>query len=803
MEKSEGRKSVSQARVENGMENPGLELMEGGNLAQRNTLEEVTQGLSLEDGLGHSSLWSRRIFQPFTKARSFFERHAGLFRKILLGLLCLAYTAYFLAACILNFQRALALFVITCLVFFISAYHFLEKLPAKKLIRCLSCFRNFCLRRCLKWVLPGASVVSQILWLVLDTAQRPEQLISFAGICMFILILFACSKHHSAVCWRTVFWGLGLQFIFGILVIRTEPGFNAFQWLGDQIQIFLAYTVEGSSFVFGDTLVYNVFAFQSLPIIIFFGCVMSILYYLGLVQWMIQKIALFLQSKMGTTAPETLAMAGNIFVGLLTIADMTISEIHAFMTGDFATIAGTVLGAFIFFGIDASSLISASVMAAPCALALSKLVYPEVKESKFKSKEGLKLPRGSIGITLGGLKVPLLIRPYLADMTISEIHAVMTGGFATIAGTMLGAFISFGIDASSLISASVMAAPCALALSKLVYPEVKESKFKSKEGLKLPRGEERNILEAASNGATEAISLVANVAANLIAFLAVLAFVNATLSWLGEMVDFRGLSFQVICSYILRPMAFMMAVQWTDCLLVIEIVGVKFFINEFVAYQQLIQYKNKRLSGVEEWINGEKQWISVKAEIITTFSLCGFANLSSIGITLGGLTSMITQRKSDLCKIVVRALFTGACVSFISACMAASMITQRKSDLCKIVVRALFTVACVSFISACMADLCKIVVRALFTVACVSFISACMAGILYVPRGAETDCVSFLNTNFTNRTYETYVCCRELFQSTSLNGTNMPSFSGPWQDNVSSLRNLASCCDLYTSTVCA
>lgn len=100
-------------------------------------------------------------------------------------------------------------------------------------------------------------------------------------------------------------------------------------------------------------------------------------------------------------------------------------------------------------------------------------------------------------------------------------------------------------------------------------------------------------------------------------------------------------------------------------------------------------------------------------------------------------------------------------------------------------------------------DLCKIVVRALFTGACVSFISACMAGILYVPRGAETDCVSFLNTNFTNRTYETYVCCRELFQSTSLNGTNMPSFSGPWQDNVSSLRNLASCCDLYTSTVCA
>ncbi|XP_051000865.1 sodium/nucleoside cotransporter 2 [Acomys russatus] len=632
---------------------------EEGNPERSQNMQEVTQGHSLKDGLGYS-FYQKRILQPLTKARSFFERHAPLFRKILLGLLCLAYAAYFLAACILDFQRALALFVITCLVTFILAGHFLRKKFAENLTGCLKPLKNARLRLWVKWVFTAAAVLGLILWLVLDTAQRPEQLISFAGICMFILILFACSKHHSAVCWRTVFWGLGLQFVFGILVIRTEPGFNAFQWLGDQIQIFLGYTVEGSSFVFGDTLVQNVFAFQSLPIIIFFGCVMSILYYLGLVQWVVQKIAWFLQITMGTTAAETLAVAGNIFVGMT--------------------------------------------------------------------------------------EAPLLIRPYLADMTLSEIHAVMTGGFATIAGTVLGAFISFGIDASSLISASVMAAPCALALSKLVYPEVEEPKFKSKEGVKLPRGEERNILEAASNGATDAIGLVANVAANLIAFLAVLAFINATLSWLGEMVDIHGLTFQVICSYVLMPMVFMMGVQWADCPLVAEIVGVKFFINEFVAYQQLSQYKNKRLSGVEEWINGEKQWISVKAEIIATFSLCGFANLSSIGITLGGLTSIIPQRKSDLCKLVVRALFTGACVSFISACM---------------------------------------------------------AGILYVPRGAETDCVSFLNTSFTNRTYETYVCCRELFQSISLNDTNLSSFSGPWADKEFSTWSLANCCDLYNNTVCA
>ncbi|XP_032153473.1 sodium/nucleoside cotransporter 2 isoform X12 [Sapajus apella] len=539
--------------------------------------------------------WSSwRSQWPFTKARSFCKTHTSLFKKILLGLLCFAYAAYFLAACILNFQRALALFVITCLVIFALVLPFLKNLLGKKLTRGLKPFENSRLKLWMKWVFAGASLVGLILWLALDTAQRPEQLISFAGICMFILILFACSKHHSAVSWRAVFWGLGLQFVFGILVIRTDLGYNAFKWLGEQVQIFLNYTVAGSSFVFGDMLVKDVFAFQALPIIIFFGCVMSILYYLGLVQWVVQKVAWFLQITMGTTATETLAVAGNIFVGMT--------------------------------------------------------------------------------------EAPLLIRPYLADMTLSEIHAVMTGGFATISGTVLGAFISFGVDASSLISASVMAAPCALALSKLAYPEVEESKFKSEEGVKLPRGKERNVLEAASNGATDAIGLAANVAANLVAFLAVLAFINAALSWLGELVDIQGLTFQV------------------------------------------------------------------RAEIITTFSLCGFANLSSIGITLGGLTSIVPHRKSDLSKVVVRALFTGACVSLISACV---------------------------------------------------------AGILYVPRGAEADCVSFLNTSFTNRTYETYVCCRGLFQSTSLNGTNPPSFSGPWEDKEFSAMALSNCCGFYNNTICA
>lgn len=646
MDKASGRRAAL-SRAEQGIQNLGLELSEEG---------ENSEGAKNIPARGPPQ---RRQLQTFLKTRSFCARHARLFRKILLGLLCLVYAAYFLAACILNFRRALALFVITCFVIFLLASHFLKKFFGRKVTRCLEPCINSRLQVWTKWVLAGVALVGLILWLALDTARRLEQLISFAGVCMFLLILFACSKHHSAVPWRTVSWGLGLQFVFGILVMRTDPGFIAFQWLGEQVQIFLDYTVAGSSFVFGATLVKDAFAFQSLPIVIFFGSVMSILYYLGLVQWVVQKIAWFLQITMGTTATETLAVTGNIFVGMT--------------------------------------------------------------------------------------EAPLLIRPYLADMTLSELHAVMTGGFATIAGSVLGAFISFGIDAPSLISASVMAAPCALALSKLVYPEVEESKFKSKEGLKLQRGKERNVLEAASSGATDAIGLVANIAANLIAFLAVLAFINAALSWLGELVDIHGLTFQVICSYVLRPMVFMMGVDWEDCPIVAEIVGIKFFTNEFVAYEQLSQYKNKRLSGVEEWLGGTKQWISVKAEIIATFSLCGFANLSSIGITLGGLTPMVPHRKNDLSKVVISALLTGACVSCISACM---------------------------------------------------------AGILYVPRGAEADCVSFLSTTSSNRTYETFVCCRELFQSTSVNGTNPPSFSGPWANTEFSAMALANCCNVYTNAVC-
>uniref|UniRef100_A0A8C2YN46 Solute carrier family 28 member 1 n=1 Tax=Chinchilla lanigera TaxID=34839 RepID=A0A8C2YN46_CHILA len=444
-------------------------------------------------------------------------RPRPLFRWMGTALLCTAYAAFLLTACLLDFQRALALSIVTCVVLAFLAHSLLKKCLGPTLRECVTLQGHPHLRIWFNRALALAAVLALALWLGLDTSQRPEQLVSFAGICVLISILFACSKHHRAVSWRTVSWGLGLQFVLGLFIIRTEPGFIAFQWLGDQIRIFLSYAAAGSSFVFGEALVKATFAFQVLPIIVFFSCVMSVLYYLGLMQWVILKIAWLMQITMGTSATETLSVAGNIFV----------SQTEA----------------------------------------------------------------------------PLLIQPYLADMTLSEIHVVMTGGYATIAGSLLGAYISFGVDASSLIAASVMAAPGALALSKLVYPEVEEAKIRSEEGVRLSYGDAQNLVEALSSGAATSVRVVANIAANLIAFLAVLAFINAALSWLGTLVDVPGLSFQ-----------------------------------------GLSEYKRRRLAGAEEWIGARKQWISVRAETLATFALCGFANVSSIGIMLGGLSILYAPR---------------------------------------------------------------------------------------------------------------------------------------------------------------
>ncbi|CAL8262038.1 unnamed protein product [Merluccius merluccius] len=594
--------------------------------------------------------------KPFTAAEDYIKAHSKTFKYIVLGILGAGYVVFFITACVLDFERAIALVVLTCLVIVSKAYDLLKKYQGDNIeglfAPAVTCFRANLYW--IKWVFIALAAAFVVVWLALDALERPHQLISFGGICMFVMLSFIFSEHRTAVSWRPVFWGLGLQFCIGLFVIRTEPGLIAFKWLGDQVQIFLNYTQKGSSFVFGD-LISGIFAFQALPIVVFFSSVMSVLYFLGLMQWLIIKISWVMQVTMGTSPTETLSVAGNIFVGQT--------------------------------------------------------------------------------------EAPLLIRPYLKDMTKSEIHAVMTGGFATIAGSVMGAFISFGIDASSLISASVMAAPCALAISKLLYPETEKSKSKSEEGIQVSCGDERNILEAASSGASASIGLVANITVNLIAFLAILEFINSALRWLGGMVGYPSISFQLICSYLFMPVAFMMGIPYDESFTVAELIGIKLFLNEFVAYEKLSELKNNRINGFDEVNDGVRQWISVRSEVICTYALCGFANFSSLGIVIGGLSSICPSRRNDISALVLRALFAGTCVSLVNACI---------------------------------------------------------AGLLFVP---PLDCLSVFRTSVFNATDgDIQTCCNDLFAST-LNNGNI-TFTGSWSTVLNATVFFNQCCGINDVPIC-
>uniref|UniRef100_A0A8D3BWX6 Solute carrier family 28 member 1 n=1 Tax=Scophthalmus maximus TaxID=52904 RepID=A0A8D3BWX6_SCOMX len=557
------------------MDNQGFEIEED-NITEGNSFTATKKTKKV---LGS---YLSQFSKPINATEDYIKSHSATFKYTALGILGAGYVAYFIAACVLNFQRAIALVVLTVLAVVIVSYELLKEYKGERISQLFKpaarCFKSNL--KWIKWIFILAVVALLVVWLVIDTSKRPEQLISFGGVCIFILLVFIFSAHRTAVSWRTVFWGLGMQFCIGLFIIRTEPGLIAFQWLGEQVKIFLGYTKAGSSFVFGD-LIADIFAFQALPIVVFFSSAMSILYFLGVMQWLMLKISWVMQITMGTSPTETLSVAGNIFVGQT--------------------------------------------------------------------------------------EAPLLIRPYLKDMTKSEIHAVMTGGFATIAGSVMGTFILFGIDATSLLSASVMAAPCALAISKLSYPETEESPFKEEKNIKVACGYEQNILEAASSGASASIGLVANIAANLIAFLAILAFINEALGWLGGMVGYPSITFQV------------------------------------------------------------------RSEIITTYALCGFANFSSLGIVIGGLSSICPSRKGDISSLVFRAMITGTCVSLVNACI---------------------------------------------------------AGILFVP---PLDCVGLFQAsafNVTNGNIQT--CCQDLFTSTVNNGTI--SFEGSWSAVANVTMFFSKCC---------
>lgn len=440
-----------------------------------------------------------------------------------------------------------------------------------------------------------------------------ERLIGFIGIATMILIAWLMSYNRKAINWRLVMSGFGLQALFGIIVLKTDTGRMIFQRLGDMITGLLGFQEQGARFVFGNLVQSTVpvtgegatvgmvaqtgayFAFNVLPTIIFFSALMSVMYYLGVMQLIVKGLAFVMQKTLKTSGAETLSASGNIF--------------------------------------------------------------------------------------LGQTEAPLLIKPFVAKMTKSELNTVMVGGFATVAGGVLAAYVGmlsgyFPGIAAHLLAASVMNAPAGLALSKMILPETEVPEtaagVKAAEAvvdrppnaggwrarLLTSDSADNSVIEAAANGAAQGVQLAINVAAMLMAFVALVALLNAMLGWGGGLFGLEALSLQSILGFMLRPLAWVMGVPWADTAYVGSLIGIKATLNEFVAYAQFATDL------------GGSQVLQPRSAIILTYALLGFANFSSIAIQIGGIGGLAPERKKDIAALGLRAMVAGNLAAFTSASIA-------------------------------------------------------------------------------------------------------------------------------------
>ena len=401
-----------------------------------------------------------------------------------------------------------------------------------------------------------------------------ERVISLLGLITFLAIGYLFSVNRAAIRWSTVLWGVGLQLILALFILKTAVGFSLFQSLGNVVGQLLSFSDAGAQFVFGEDFEEHFVAFKILPTIIFFSALITLLYHYSILPRGVQALGWLMMRTMRTSGAESLSSASNIFVGQT--------------------------------------------------------------------------------------EAPLIIKPYVASLTLSELHAVMTGGFATVAGGVLAAYVSFGIPASHLIAASVMSAPAALAVSKLFYPETEKPKTTGSVAVPVETNY-INAIDAAARGALDGLQLALNVAAMLIAFLGLIALINALLSGVGALFGLPQLSLEWILSYLMAPVAWLMGVPLAECRQVGVLLGKKTIFNEFIAYLDL-----KALL--------EGQEISERAAIIATYALCGFSNLGSIAIQVGGIGAIAPSRQADLAQLGLRAMIAGSLACFMTACIAGMLL---------------------------------------------------------------------------------------------------------------------------------
>ena len=404
-----------------------------------------------------------------------------------------------------------------------------------------------------------------------------ERLIGIVGILVLLCIALAMSNNRKAISWRLVTWGLGIQIIFAIIILKTPVGIPFFGAIDIGIKNLLSFSDAGSDFLFKsfrhgvveDPLMN--FAFRILPTLIFFSSLIAVLYHLGIMQFIVKWIARVMQKSMGTSGSETLCVSGNIFVGQT--------------------------------------------------------------------------------------EAPLLVRPFILKMTKSELMAVMVSGFATVAGGVMAMYVSILGDipgiAGHLLAASIMSAPAALVIAKIIYPETETSDTFGDLKIALDKKDD-NIMEALSRGATNGMKLAANVAAMLVAFVAIIAMVNAILG----LID---LSLQQILGWIFSPLAWVMGVPWNEAGIIGSLMGEKLVLTELIAYGDLSELMTTNA-------------ISDRSAIIASYALCGFANFASVGIQLGGIGGIAPERRKDLAKLGLKAMFGGALASWLTATIAGMLI---------------------------------------------------------------------------------------------------------------------------------
>ncbi|MEG0297483.1 MAG: NupC/NupG family nucleoside CNT transporter [Clostridium sp.] len=397
---------------------------------------------------------------------------------------------------------------------------------------------------------------------------------SVLGIAFILLVGYLLSNNKKLINWRTIGLGFLIQFVFALIVLKWPLGQSVLLRISEGIATFINYSNEGISFLFGGLIPTDggmIFAFQVLPVIVFISSVVAILYYLGIMQFLVRIIGGGISKLLSTSKVESLSASANIF--------------------------------------------------------------------------------------LGQTEAPLLIKPYISKISTSELFSVMVGGVASVAGSVLVGYSLMGIPLNYLIAASFMAAPAGLIMSKLIIPETDKSK--ANEEIELIKDDSVNVIDAAARGAGDGLQLALAVGAMLLAFVSLIAVLNGLISALGGLFGFANLSIQSILGYVFSPLAAIIGVPWNESVLAGSLIGQKIVLNEFVAFSNLAPIMDT---------------LSIKTAAITTFALCGFANISSIAILIGGIGGMAPGRKNEVAKLGFKAIVAGTLANLLSAAIAGLLI---------------------------------------------------------------------------------------------------------------------------------